>query len=611
MADTLTLEDIGFEFSQPENYEEYQNYFKDLIVPTTKLIEIPDKINNSLLKAYDYSSDLVETNIESIVESIGTFYNNKLDEIKSSIEENLALDPNTTYDIKTTKCEKADDSAKFNGKDETTFISNLQTNYIAPATVANAVKFANKTENEWKDVIAASTVASANNAAKLENRDFATLKNEILNSVDTSSNITLDDVKHKVEDEWTAHKSADADKFAGDSKDDWIDTITKTKVDNASDADTVGTKSFTDIQDEIDSKITTFKSSDDFKNTVKTIKVDNAAKADSATKADDSDKFAGDSKDDWITTIVGTKVSNASNADNADKFGNETTDQWSAKFTTLKNDIEDLVTLENGWTAYKAKTAEKVEYIGDTEVAKFDDHIKKIAGNVISESEFTDIDASKLDGKTYDEIKTDIRDNVTVNNAKNATSAGYAKAAGALTDDNDTEYDFKSLLTTYFGIVTDEFFTYPHNYPDLAESFGPFALGTFLQTINVPNDEECIFEYDEDEDETTFKQFDYINPDSLLNGASAKSYEYTNGKISKVKYSDFSSNKNNFVIKEFTYSGDKITQEDITFTLFFNAEESGDVEKTEIKFQKKFTYSGNTISSSTSTLVSITDYTKE
>jgi len=427
---SLTLEDLGFEFDDSALNDVETQANNGIIKPDTVIVDTPVLINDFLKDIVDGLKNLFQSNLENLAADFDEWFTQKATDLKNEIEETLSLDPDTVYNIQVTHAQEADNSTKFNNKTYSEMVSDIYTNYISTATVANSLKFNGKTMDDYDNYIKTELKPLASDTEKAFGYDFDSLKATILADVSTSGGgVDLSTVQNNVENVWTAYKAKDSEKFDGKTSTDWqTNIIPNIKVNNAVNADKINNVDYDTLIESIDTMIqnhlSTSISSDntDLINIIKNVKVTNASQADSAVNAT---KFDGNTSDDWKSIIIPTvKVNNASHADNSDKLGGITADGWQSKLDTLQSTIQTKV--ETEWTAYKAQTVLKINGI---DVDKFDDHINDLISDALSGINDLNVDAKRFDGKTSEEWQTDIIPNIKVNNAAHADEADIADTA--------------------------------------------------------------------------------------------------------------------------------------------------------------------------------------
>jgi hypothetical protein len=435
----LTLSDLNFTFDTT-GIDDLKTEIANSLQITNYIEETPSILVNDLNNIVDYFSSIFNTNLENFANNMKNYFDQQGNNLKNEIKEDLALDPDTLYDIQVKKAQTADkasDSDKLSGKTINDIITDIITNYVPSATVANSLKFNNKTFDEIMNYIANNVkVNSASNADTFNDMTYEAVKNDILNSISLEDNIDLDTVKSKVENDWTANKAKDTEKFNNYDYDYWVETIIPgIKVDNAINSDKLEGNSYNDIiasiNTEISNQIANIYNTDNFSNAVKAIKVDNASNADAASNAS---KFNNYDLDGLISYIESNATVNE--AINASKFDNLTSSEWK---TYIQNEI---TTLQNNLTSGTVipKQAQEPVTINGIDVSKFDDHINDLIDDKVSDIT-TNTNASKFNGYTFDDFIDYITENVKVDNATQADSATEASNANKLDNKTIDEID--------------------------------------------------------------------------------------------------------------------------------------------------------------------------
>ena len=478
----MTLADLNFTFDT-SGLNDLKTEISNSLQITNYIEETPSIIVKDLNSIVDYFTNLFNTNLENFANDIKNYFDQQAINLKNEIEESLALDPNTVYNIHVTEANHALNSDKLEGKNLTEVISYIVTNYISPATVANALKFNNKTFNEVMTYIAENVkVSEAVNADTLNNMTYEAIKNDILSSIDLGNGVDLDLIKNKVENEWTAYKANDTLKFNGYDYNYWTNTIIPgIKVNNASNADKLENKSYNDIITSVNSivsnQIAAIYETTDFANAVKTIKVNNATNADTATNAL---KFNGYNFNNFISYIESNAV--VDEAVNASKFDNLSSTEWK---TYISNQVLNLQNNLTSGTVIPAKAQEPVSINGIL-VENFDDHIKDIA-----KEEFTeltgDINATYLNGYDFDNLMKYIAENVKVDNA---TNADYATDAGnsAKLQGYDYNYIYNTIKSDTISQINNEGVLTLNPEVRVLDKFTQNFKFTSLYQILFPND---------------------------------------------------------------------------------------------------------------------------
>jgi len=478
----MTLADLNFTFDT-SGLNDLKTEISNSLQITNYIEETPSIIVKDLNSIVDYFTNLFNTNLENFANDIKNYFDQQAINLKNEIEESLALDPNTVYNIHVTEANHALNSDKLEGKNLTEVISYIVTNYISPATVANALKFNNKTFNEVMTYIAENVkVSEAVNADTLNNMTYEAIKNDILSSIDLGNGVDLDLIKNKVENEWTAYKANDTLKFNGYDYNYWTNTIIPgIKVNNASNADKLENKSYNDIITSVNSivsnQIAAIYETTDFANAVKTIKVNNATNADTATNAL---KFNGYNFNNFISYIESNAV--VDEAVNASKFDNLSSTEWK---TYISNQVLNLQNNLTSGTVIPAKAQEPVSINGIL-VENFDDHIKDIA-----KEEFTeltgDINATYLNGYDFDNLMKYIAENVKVDNA---TNADYATDAGnsAKLQGYDYNYIYDTIKSDTISQINNEGVLTLNPEVRVLDKFTQNFKFTSLYQILFPND---------------------------------------------------------------------------------------------------------------------------
>ena len=585
MADTLTLEDLGYEFKIPDT--DINDYLNNLITVYTKFTEIPEKLKNGFLFFNEYYDDLFTANLEDLADKFNTYYNNNIVILKEELTKSLSLDSDTIYDIHVKNAEEAKNAKKFNNKTYNEMITEIVSVYITPASVSNSLKFNNKTQDEYDNhIINDLKVKNATNADTLDGMDFTTIKNSILTDISDSGGsdgVTLSEIKSKVEDTWTAHKAKDTEKFNGMSQSEYDNHIASdVKVDNAINAEKFNGTTYSDmitgvntmIQNNIDTAISA--DNTDLINIIKNTKVLASENADSATLASNSLKFNNMTQSEYDNHIISSVKVN--NAINADKFNGLSQTEWENKISDAKDDVISQV--KTSITAYKAQTVEK---IGDYDVANYDDHIKDIAAGVVASSGDGSIDADTLQGYSYGDIIT----NVIATKVDNAVHADSADQADNLVDGEGTLYSIGDIhiysdnkIANLNDYSTDEgkkFFEYaPYN-------IGLGFIDNFTDTTN--SDDEVAL----------------LSSDSIINGFKNKKFIYNdNNEISTIEY--YTHDDYKFRRDDFEYDDGNITK------ITINISSKKDTNTGTVVIENKFTYDDNgNITEITNSTVSTSD----
>jgi len=570
------LDDMNFQIQYPDT--DIEGYLENLITEDTLFIEIPDKIKEVLSQFNGYYIDLITTNFETLAEAFEAYFDTKADQLKADIEANLALDPNKIYDIKTTRCETADNALKFNNKTYNEVISDIIVNYVTKTTVNNSLKFNNKTQDEWENhIINDLVVKTAENANKAFGMDYDTLKSDIISSVEVESgNIDFEAIQEKVENEWIAYKAQDSIKFVGKSETDWKDIIKNTIVNKSLDTEAINGVSYDDLITSINNMINNHVSNaisednDDLISLIKNTKVKNAEYADTSGN---SYKFSGMDQSDWSNYIqTSIKVDNASHADTADLFAGMSSEDFENRLTSLKNQIENDV--ENSLIAFKART---VLEINGVNVEDFDDHIRDIAAQVVSGD--TKIDADTLQGNSLEDIYNYIKSNIKVDNAAHADSATYTENAVEASHASEADYaligfkdpgyisgniDFESFFgeKTFFKYLNISLINNLYRLDETAIQEGinllafnilkNFIIPVFMSNNDIKNHTD-MYEYDENLEIYNFKQYSIPHPDSVNNSYKTQKFYYDdNGNISKIEYYNFFDEL--FYYEEYSYN---------------------------------------------------------
>jgi len=620
------LDDMNFQIQYPDT--DIESYLDNLITEDTLFIEIPAKVKDALSQFNGYYTDFIETNFETLAEAFEAYFDTKADQLKADIEANLALDPNKIYDIKTTRCETADNALKFNNKTYNEVISDIIVNYVTKTTVNNSLKFNNMTQDEWENhIINDLVVKTAENANKAFGMDYDTLKSDIISSVEVESGtIDLDAIQEKVENEWIAYKAQDSINFAGKSEVDWKDIIKTTIVDKSLDTEAINGVSYDDLIASINNMINNYVSSaisennNDLISLIENTKVKNAEYSDTSGN---SYKFSGMDQSDWSNYIqTSIKVDNASHADNADLFAGMSSEDFENRLTSLKNQIESDV--ENSLIAYKARTVLEINGVA---VEDFDDHIRDIAAQVVSGD--TTIDADTLQGSSLEDIYNYVKSNIKVDEATHADSATYAENAAeaghasqadyALVGFKDPGYvggtiDFESFFgeKNFFKYLNVSLIDNLYRLDETAIQEGVnllafnilknFILPIFMSNNDIKNHTD-IYEYDENLEVYNFKQYSVPHPDNINNGYKTQKFYYDdNGNISKIEYYNFFDEL--FYYEEYTYNdngdiSDIKSTLDITLILYKENIPLYDNTQYDLKFSylieitKTFTYDDN------------------
>ena len=450
MADVLepiTLNSIDFEIKYPETSPE--EYFSDFITPSTLFVELPQKFNDALAFETTYFTELFKDNTEELLNKVNELYNKQLELMKKNLESSLELNSDDLYDIHVTNSKLAENSSKFNGKSYNDTITDIMINHVTPATVKNALNFSGYSFSDLETYIKEKIKVDSASAADIAfGKDYSTLKNDILNSIESTTDYS--GIQDKVEKEWTAFKAKTTDDFSGYSFSDLETYIKeKIKVDSASAADTAFGKTLDEFKKYITEEAQTEVSnlfSDDTSDTYKSlVKLITGTKVDNASNSDDSDKFSSKTEDEWIDKIKSTKVNNAVEADKADEttyFGGLTSSQWDDKFDELDTTLKNYIATEA--VAY---LADDVKNINGIEISKFDDHIKDLASDVVEGSSDSSINAATLEDRDTDELIDYLQTELIPDKATKATNAYYVY------DIDNHEYKFTNDIVN--NIIDD------------------------------------------------------------------------------------------------------------------------------------------------------------
>jgi len=516
----MTLADLNFTYDTT-GLDDLKTTINNSLTLSNSIEETPSILTSDLDDIVDYFSNNFETNLENFASDIKDYFDQQTINLKNEIENNLALDSSTIYDIHVQNAVHADNSDKFDGKTFNEVISYIVTNYISNATVANSLKFDGKTYNQVKSDIQTNVkVDNAANADKFNNMDYTTVKNDIISSISTSDGASLDVVQDKVENEWIAFKANDSIMFDGNDSDTWKTSIIPgIKVNNAVNADKLNNYSYNDlitsINTMIENQLSNFTSENTFINAVKEVKVDNATNADNANNAlKFNNKTYTDMKNDIKTNLVVDEASNATS------FANKTESDWK---TYIQNEISGLQTDLTSGNVIPAKAVE-VEKINGIDVSDFDDHIKNIADQEYTELT-GDINAKYLNGYDFDNLMTYIQGNVKVDNATNADNATYATNASSSDNANTLSNKTYSTIEEEARDLTVQYLqTNPLNIIDIDISTE--------DNFNINSSLLNIYEY--------FHPTNYfVIPDisKFLYGFARQTFSYNdNGNISEIKY---------------------------------------------------------------------------
>jgi len=537
----LTLNDLNFEFNEDDLKDIEEQVDTGLIQPSTNIIDTPVIINNFLKDLTLKLKDLFNTNLGNLAQDFDSWYTQKTTDLKNEIQNNLALDSNTLYDIYVKHSQLSDDSDKFDGKTYTQMISDLYTNYITTATVTNSIKFNNKSMDEYTDYIKNTLKPLAGDSDKVYGYNYDQLKSAILSGTDSSGGgVDIDTVKNKVQNEWTAYNAKSTNTFGDNTADSWkTEIIPKIKVDNAVDADKFNNTDYDTmiesinkmIQNNVDNAISS--DNDNLTSIIKSTKVDNAIHSDSS---DNSTKFNNTTTDDWKNDIIPSiKVNNALYSDNSGQLGGLTSDEWQSKLDTLNDDIKNKV--QTTWIAYKANEVLKINGV---KVEDFDDHITDLIQDKLNNINDLEINAKKFDEKTPEEWTTDVIPNIKVNNSIHSdfsdfsTKADLATNANFLYDSDTGEYSSRSTYITYIKDRFNDIIAPLNITPSKINKFID-SLDTnynYYYHINLIQDKQLIFK----ENNNLLNYINTFKIDSFIKNYSKKEYSYDGDNISEIKY---------------------------------------------------------------------------
>lgn len=535
--------------------------FTGRIAQGTKIIDVPEILNQMIDEDRQYFLDNFEINFTNLVTPISDYFDNLIaqnnEDLKNEVlGQVITLNPDNTYDITVTNSANAlhaNDADTLTGKTVTEIWDQIRSE-IPSYTVTNAEHLENKTLTEILALVPDIFVYHARNADLLNSKTVdeikTEIKDEILNGstsgIDASTlsgkTLTeiLDSIQTNIESSsggWTAYRAAT---FGGETPLEWEAKISEGVVANAANADKLQDKTLaeindmwaSDIQIATDNYLTNYDTS--ITNKIKTTIVDNAL---------DASSFDGDDRTTWINTIKTTTVDNATNSY---LFDGDDRNAW---ITTIKNTIMNYTDfmavienkVSNEWTAFVAQTSISADVANALDSAYKASLIEETSIYVGAKPAY--IDALKLEGKSVQ----DIIDLVSVS----ASADIIARGAGSLQASGSPINDDLLIISEIHKYQTEETLNL------LIKSFAEIVMGSYGKT---------------DGDRKLTSSFD---PDAI-NLWSKVDIEYnaSGQPIKKSFYALFDENNTilyGYAFEEYTsgYSA-KLSGTDVPFTIGYN-----------------------------------------
>lgn len=445
--------------------------FTGRIVQGTKIIDVPEILNQMIAEDRQYFLDNFQANFSDMVAPISTYFDdliaqNNVDLKNEILAQVINITPDNTYDIAVTNAANAlhaGDADTLTGKTVDDIWNQIR-GEIPLYTVVNAEHLENKTLTEILALVPDILVNNANNATLFNSKTVdeikTEIKNEILNSSTGGVNAsalegkTLSEILNTVQTSiessgggWTAYRAAT---FGGETPLEWEAKISGGTVAVALDSQKLVGKTLAeidamwaaDIQTATDGYLINYDAT--ITNKIKTTVVDNAI---------NTTLFDNDDRTTWLNTIKTTVIDNAVNST---LFDGDDRATW---ITTIKNTIlnytDFMTVIENNvtgvWTALAAQTASTAALANSLETTYRTAIIDEAAVYVGTLPAY--IDALKLEGKTVQDIINLV--SVSASSDIIAKGATLVQAAGSPINDDllniaemhmyQTEYNLEIL----------------------------------------------------------------------------------------------------------------------------------------------------------------------